>query len=58
MDIYASKAYLRGLMLRYGVFPQRPKNHSIRLMDRYGIDVLLDVGANNGQYGRQMLSMG
>ena len=55
---YEQKAFVRGMTRRSGLTRKRKKNHSCRLMEMYGIDVVFDVGANNGQYGRELLSMG
>ena len=58
MSMYDLKAYVRGVAQRSGLVKRAPADHSASLLDKYGIDVVLDVGANNGQYGRNMLSMG
>ncbi|MGI9470204.1 MAG: FkbM family methyltransferase [Rubripirellula sp.] len=55
---YDQKAFVRGVARRSGLAWRAHKNHSARLMDKYEIDVVLDVGANNGQYGRELISMG
>ncbi|QDT09423.1 FkbM family methyltransferase [Planctomycetes bacterium K23_9] len=63
MSTYDIKAYVRGMVQRspLGRTPLGGKHrpdHSASLLNKYGIDVVFDVGANNGQYGRQMTSMG
>ena len=58
MSVYDFKAYIRGILRRSGLARNVKKDHSVNLLSKYEIDILFDVGANNGQYGRQILSMG
>ena len=58
MLVYEIKAYIRGVLRRSGLAKNVKPDHSANLMSKYGIDVVFDFGANNGQYGRRLLSMG
>ncbi len=63
MSTYDIKAYVRGMVQRSPLGrtslggKTRP-NHASGLLSKYDIDVVFDVGANNGQYGREQMSMG
>lgn len=56
--------YLRGFLLRRGYAVMRIRNPNyylgrrIKLFDSYGIDLVLDVGANTGQYASRMRTIG
>lgn len=56
-DIYFAKVPIRNAYLR--VWNRIGRGDSFTdLMRRYQIDVVLDVGANKGQYGRQLIGSG
>ena len=55
--IYAAKIPLRTAYLKLASRFSKPSNF-VAMLRRYGIDVVLDVGANNGQYARRLLSGG
>jgi FkbM family methyltransferase len=56
--LYDCKAFIRGLSRQAGIAKQKPKDATVEILDMYGTDVVLDVGANSGQYARRLISMG
>lgn len=56
-DIYFAKVPLRNTYLRIRNRLSRGDSYSA-LMHRYGINLVLDVGANKGQYGRHLIHSG
>lgn len=56
-DIYFAKVPLRNTYLRIRNRFARGDSYT-DLMNRYGIDLVLDVGANKGQYGRHLIQSG
>lgn len=57
-------AWLNSLLRKRGLILMRQSNPNyylgrrMKLMRSYGIDLVLDVGANSGQYGRRLRSLG
>ena len=56
-DIYFAKVPLRNAYLRVRNRLARGDDFS-ELMQRYGVNLVFDVGANNGQYGRHLIRSG
>ena len=55
---YECKALVRNLLARVGVRKRRKPDRKVSLLARHRIQVVLDVGANVGQYARSLLRMG
>ena len=58
MDAYAAKALARNLLSHVGVRAYRRPDALVKLLQMRAIDVVLDVGANAGQFGRRIRAMG
>ena len=58
MSLYDFKAYIRGVVQRSGLIRRSNVDHAASLLEKYDVNVVFDVGANNGQYGRNLISMG
>lgn len=56
-DLYFAKVPIRNAYLRLMNRLARPDEFS-DIMQRYNINMVLDVGANKGQYGRQLIRSG
>lgn len=56
--LYECKAWVRNLLGRAGLRPRRPQDRTASLLAHFGIDVVFDVGANNGQFARRIQAMG
>ena len=56
--LYGAKAYVRNKLRSARITPRKQPDRCTRLLIHYGIDVVLDVGASNGQFGRRLLDGG
>ena len=57
-EAYQCKALARNLLARVGLRAYRRADTLRRLLQRFDVDVVLDVGANAGQFARQLRAMG
>lgn len=55
---YELKAWLRNQLFRWHIPPRRAPDGYVEYLRRYAIDVVIDAGANNGQYARHVRSHG
>lgn len=55
---YECKALARNLLARVGLQKRRKPDRKASLLAMHRIQVVLDVGANVGQYARSLLRMG
>lgn len=58
IGLYDAKAYCRGLVQRTGLVSRQTNDPYVNFIRRYRINVVLDVGANQGQYGRRIMASG
>jgi len=56
--LYDTKAWIRNLLFRLHIPPRGRPDVYVGYMQRYRIDVVFDVGANNGHYGRHIRARG
>ncbi|TWT53733.1 2-O-methyltransferase NoeI [Rubripirellula amarantea] len=56
-SLYAAKIPFRTAYLQLANRFGKPSSH-VSMLHRYGVDTVLDVGANNGQYARRLLRGG
>ena len=57
-DAYQCKALMRNLLAHVGLRSYRRADTLLRLLRRFEVDVVLDVGANAGQFARHLRAMG
>lgn len=57
-EAYQCKALVRNLLAHVGLRRYRRADALLRLLRRFEVDLVLDVGANAGQFGRHLRAMG
>ena len=56
--IRQAKSVLRSMGWQLKKYPESPLKRRMRILETRGIDLILDVGANIGQYGEHMRELG
>jgi FkbM family methyltransferase len=57
-SLYEYKAWARNLLARAGWQKRRKADRLVGLLKRFDVELVFDVGANSGQFGRHLRSMG